>query len=183
MKVLAACLTETGAEKLKTETSSTLQTRILDITDSKSVSSAAKWVSAIVGNEGLWGLVNNAGYGVGFGPNEWQTKEEFSKSLNVNLLGTIDVTVNLLHLVRKARGRIVYTSSILALKGLTQATSPRPYEVSDCMEHALTAVHPWTRYSPGLDSKLYFLPVSYFPTAISDYLFCRSAPKPVQSIS
>ncbi|PIO12680.1 hypothetical protein AB205_0167890 [Aquarana catesbeiana] len=61
----------------------------------------------------LWGLVNNAGYGVGFGPNEWQTKEEFSKSLNVNLLGTIDVTVNLLHLVRKARGRIVYTSSAL----------------------------------------------------------------------
>ncbi|XP_018425095.1 PREDICTED: retinol dehydrogenase 3-like isoform X1 [Nanorana parkeri] len=266
MKVLAACLTKTGAENLKKETSSRLQTRILDLTDSKSVSSAAEWVSIIVGNEGLWGLVNNAGYAVGFAPNEWQTKEDFSKVLNVNLLGTIDVTLNLLHLVRKARGRIVYVSSVAgrlavlgggycpskygveafadslrremrafgvkvsiiepgafrtpitaweshknhliqlweklpghikedygenyckqtsisALEGLLQTTNPRLYEVSNCMEHALTAVHPWTRYSPGLDSKLYFLPVSYLPTAISDYLICRSAPKPAQCIS
>ncbi|XP_040196902.1 retinol dehydrogenase 7-like isoform X2 [Rana temporaria] len=119
MKVLAVCLTETGAEKLKKETSSILQTRILDITDSKSVCSAAKWVSTIVGSEGLWGLVNNAGCGVNFAPNEWQTKEDFSMILNVNLLGTIDVTVNLLHLVRKARGRIVYTSSAMGRLALT----------------------------------------------------------------
>ncbi|KAM5180600.1 uncharacterized protein ACMZJ9_001096 [Mantella aurantiaca] len=265
MKVLAACLTETGAENLKTETSTRLQTRILDITDNKSVSFAAEWVSTIVGKEGLWGLVNNAGYGIGFGPNEWQTKEDFSKFLNVNLFGTIDVTVNLLHLVRKVQGRIVLVSSALgrlsavgggycpskygveafadslrremhafgvkvavvepgayktpmssfelhrenlirlweklpahikesygedyykqymkALEALNHITSPRPYEVSDCMEHALTAVHPWTRYSPGLDCKLYFLPMSYLPTAISDYLICWSAPKVAQSIS
>ncbi|XP_018425091.1 PREDICTED: retinol dehydrogenase 3-like [Nanorana parkeri] len=261
MKVLAACLTETGAKNLKKETSSRLQTRILDITDSKSVSSAAEWVTAIVKKEGLWGLVNNAGFGVNFGPNEWQTKEDFSKVLNVNLLGTIDVTIHLLHLVRKAQGRIVivssgagrlavigggycpskfgleafsdslrremrefgvkvsiiepggfktpmalaqdihrnyltrlweklpaqikesygedyYKQSFKALKALTEATSSKLYKVTDCMEHALTAVYPWTRYSPGWDCKLYYLPVSYLPTAISDYLLCRSAPKP-----
>ncbi|XP_072263975.1 retinol dehydrogenase 7-like [Pyxicephalus adspersus] len=261
MKVLAACLTETGAENLKKETSSRLQTIILDISDSKSVSTAAEWVSSIVGNEGLWGLVNNAGSATGLAPNEWQTKEDFSKDLNVNLLGTIDVTVNLLHLVRKARGRVVIVSSamgrlswigggyspskygvqafadslrremlafgvkvsiiepgafrtqiitweihkknlmqmwenlpvhiresygeeycqqsIKALEKLTEGTSPKLYEVTDCMEHALTAVHPWTRYSPGLDSKLYYVPVSYLPTAISDFLYSRCAPKPV----
>ncbi|DBA13509.1 TPA: hypothetical protein GDO54_018441 [Pyxicephalus adspersus] len=110
MKVLATCLTETGAENLKKETSSRLVTIILDITDSKCVSSAAEWVSSIVGNAGLWGLVNNAGIGT-FGLNEWHTKEEFAKVLNVNLLGTVDVTLHLLPLVRKARGRIVVVSS------------------------------------------------------------------------
>ncbi|KAG8536948.1 hypothetical protein GDO81_025363 [Engystomops pustulosus] len=112
MKVLAACLTEDGAENLKKETSSRLQTIILDVTDSKSVSSAAERVSKIVGNEGLWGLVNNAGCMTAFTPNEWQKKEDFVKVINVNLIGMIDVTLHLLPLVRKAQGRIVNVSSV-----------------------------------------------------------------------
>ncbi|XP_068121262.1 retinol dehydrogenase 7-like [Hyperolius riggenbachi] len=254
MKVLAACLTQTGAENLNKETSSRLQTTILDVTDTTGVSSATEWVSTVVGNTGLWGLVNNAGFGFAFGANEWQTKEDFSKVLNVNFLGTVDVTVQLLHLVRKAQGRIVNVSSGLArlavvgggycpskaaveafsdslrremhhfgvkvsiiepgcyktqmatdwdahrnnvtrlwekisahikedygndyfqlylknLKELTGKPNPRIHEVTDCMEHALTAVHPWTRYSPGWDCKLFFLPLSYAPTAVSDYIF------------
>ncbi|XP_075055531.1 retinol dehydrogenase 7-like isoform X1 [Mixophyes fleayi] len=261
MRVLAACLTETGAENLKKETSSRLQTVILDISDSKSVSSAAKWVSIAVGNKGLWGLVNNAGYRFIFAPNEWQKQEDFSKVLNVNLLGTINITLHLLHLVRKARGRIVnvsscggrlsvigggyclskygveafsdslrremrefgvkvsiiepgafqtpmalsmdvhvnnlkrlwdnlpttvkesygenyYQQNMKALEILVGTASPKVHMVPDCMEHALTAVYPWTRYSPGWDCKLYYLPLSYLPTVISDYLLCRSAPKP-----
>lgn len=266
MKVLASCLTETGAENLKKETSSRLRTRILDIGDSKSVSSAAEWVSSIVGNEGLWGLVNNAGFGLTVAPNEWQTKEDFSKVLNVNLLGAIDVTVHLLHLVRKARGRIVVVSSaagrlasigggycpskfgleafsdslrremrdfgvkvsiiepgafktpacmvvdvyrnnlnrmwerlpahikesygedyfkqyIKILEALPVISSPKTYKVPDCMEHALTAVHPWTRYSPGWHSKLHDIPLSYLPTAISDYWLGQFTPKPASRTS
>ncbi|XP_063808539.1 retinol dehydrogenase 7-like [Pseudophryne corroboree] len=260
MRVLAACLTETGADDIKKETSSRVQTVILDVTDSKSVSSAAKWVSVTVGNAGLWGLVNNAGFGFAFGPNEWQKVEDFSKVLNVNLLGTINITVNLLHLIRKARGRIVnvtsnlgrlalvgggycpskygveafsdslrremrdfgvkvsivepgafqtkmsnpdghvnnlrrlwenlptavkdsygqhyYEQYIKQLKSLIATASPRAHMVPDCMEHAVTAVYPWTRYSPGWDCKLFYLPMSYLPTVISDYVLCRSAPKP-----
>ncbi|XP_063813165.1 short-chain dehydrogenase/reductase family 9C member 7-like [Pseudophryne corroboree] len=260
MRVLAACLSDKGAENLKKETSSRLQTVILDVTDSKSVSSAAKWVSSAVGNTGLWGLVNNAGFGLAFGPNEWQTIEDFSKVLNVNLLGVINVTLHLLHLVRKARGRIVNVSSAggrLSVLGggyciskfgveafsdslrremrdfgvkvsiiepsgfrtmilssevqvnylrrlwenlptavkesygdhyyeqctkvcenLFKNADPRIHMVPDCMEHAVTAVYPWTRYSPGLDCKLFYLPLSYLPTVISDYVLCRLAPKP-----
>lgn len=63
--------------------------------------------------------MNNAGYGIGLAPNEWQTKEDFSKMLNVNLLGTIDVTVPLLHLVRKAQGRVVFVSSALGRLAVT----------------------------------------------------------------
>ncbi|XP_044141294.1 retinol dehydrogenase 7-like [Bufo gargarizans] len=265
MKVLASCLTENGAEKLKKEASSRLQTVILDVADSQSVSSAAKWIASIVGNHGLWGLVNNAGFGFAFGPNAWQTRADFEKVLNINLVGLFDVTVNLLPLIIKAKGRIVNVSSCGGrlpvvgggycpskfgvealsdslrrelrdfgvkvsiiepgafstalgtaephLKNLERLWSNLPTQlkayfgeqyyyqcakdlssltgtgslklnlVTDCMEHALTAVHPWTRYSAGLDTKLYYLPVSYLPTVLSDYLLCRSLPKPAHVVA
>lgn len=47
---------------------------------------------------GLWGLVNNAGISVPTAPNEWLTKQDFMKILNVNLLGVIEVTLSLLPL-------------------------------------------------------------------------------------
>ncbi|XP_063300831.1 retinol dehydrogenase 7-like [Pelobates fuscus] len=264
MIVLAACLTEKGAEDLKEEASSRLQTVILDVTDIQSVSSAAKWAASIVEDKGLWGLVNNAGIGSPMSPNEWQKKEDFAKMLDINLMGLIDVTLNFLPMIRKAQGRIVNVSSAIGrivvvggaycisksaveafsdsirremrdfgvkvsiiepgcfktrivavgphLKALHQlwentsaeikesygeqyfqqyaenlellmgCANPKLTGVTDCMEHALTAVYPWTRYSPGWDCKFYYIPVSYLPTVLSDYLLCRSAPKPARGI-
>lgn len=112
LRVLAACLTRKGAEQLKERTTQRLQTVILDVTDSNSVAAAAQWVKQEVGDRGLWGLVNNAGVGIPSAPNEWLTKEDFLSVLNVNLLGVIDVTLNLLPLVRKAKGRLVNMSSV-----------------------------------------------------------------------
>lgn len=60
---------------------------------------------------GLWALVNNAGVGLPSGPNEWLTKEDFVKVINVNLVGLIEVTLHMLPLVKKARGRVVNMSS------------------------------------------------------------------------
>ncbi|XP_063283248.1 retinol dehydrogenase 16-like [Pelobates fuscus] len=263
MRVLAACLTEKGAEDLKKETSSRLQTAIVDISDSQSVSSAVEWVTRIVGDAGLWGLVNNAGTIVPAAPIGWLKKEDYARVLNINLLGTVDVTLKLLPLVRRARGRIIIVSSILgrlsvfgggyalskfgleafgdslrrelssfgvkvsivepgafktsiisspAFEGLAQiwknlpaeikesygeqyykkfaqtfqaladAASSTFYKVSDCMEHALTACHPWTRYSAGWDAKLYFIPLSYLPTCISDLLLSVYLPKPYRRV-
>lgn len=62
---------------------------------------------------GLWGLVNNAGISVISAPNEWLTKQDFVKILDVNLLGMVDVTLQLLPLVRKTRGRVVNVSSVM----------------------------------------------------------------------
>ena len=59
------------------------------------------------------GLVNNAGISTPTAPNEWLTKQDFVKILDVNLLGVIDVTLSVLPLVRKARGRVVNVSSIM----------------------------------------------------------------------
>ncbi|NXM94050.1 RDH2 dehydrogenase, partial [Sylvia borin] len=42
--------------------------------------------------------------------------------------------------------------------------------VTNCMEHALTSLHPRTRYSAGWDAKLLYLPISYLPSALTDAL-------------
>jgi retinol dehydrogenase-16 len=62
---------------------------------------------------GLWGLVNNAGISIPSGPNEWMKKQDFAHVLDVNLLGLIEVTLSMLPLVRKARGRVINVASVL----------------------------------------------------------------------
>lgn len=62
---------------------------------------------------GLWGLVNNAGICMPLAPNEWLTKQDFMVMLDVNLLGMVDVTLQLLPLVRKTKGRVVNVSSVM----------------------------------------------------------------------
>ncbi|XP_008497065.2 retinol dehydrogenase 16 [Calypte anna] len=113
VRVLAACLTQLGATRLQEVTSPRLQTVLLDVTSSESIASATAWVKERVGNQGLWGLVNNAGVCMPAAPNEWLTKEDFLKVLNVNLLGLIDVTLNFLPLVRQAQGRVVNVASVM----------------------------------------------------------------------
>lgn len=54
--------------------------------------------------------------------------------------------------------------------------------VTNCMEHALTSLHPRTRYSAGWDAKLLYLPLSYLPSALSDALFALFYPKPVGKV-
>lgn len=56
--------------------------------------------------------MNNAGILFPVAPNEWLTKDDFRKVLEVNLLGMVDVTIKLLPLIRQTKGRIVNVSSI-----------------------------------------------------------------------
>ncbi|XP_014642126.1 PREDICTED: retinol dehydrogenase 16-like isoform X5 [Ceratotherium simum simum] len=113
LRVLAACLTEKGARQLRDQMSDRLETVILDVTKTESIAAATQWVKEHTGDRGLWGLVNNAGISVPLTPNEWLTKQDFMKILDVNLLGTIEVTLSLLPLVRRARGRVVNVSSVV----------------------------------------------------------------------
>ncbi|KAL2776208.1 retinol dehydrogenase 16 isoform 1, partial [Daubentonia madagascariensis] len=260
LRVLAACLTEKGAEKLRAQTSDRLETVSLDVTKTESISAAAQWVKERVGDRGLWGLVNNAGISMPVGPNEWMTKQDFVTILDVNLLGMIEVTLSLLPLVRKARGRLVNVSSMAGrlslfgggyciskygveafsdslrrelsyigvkvaliepgyfktavtskeihlknIKDLWDRTSSEVKQiygkrflasyikslepmgrtftkdlslVTDCMEHALTACHPRTRYSAGWDAKLLYIPMSYMPTFLVDAILTWGSPRP-----
>lgn len=47
--------------------------------------------------------------------------------------------------------------------------------VTDCMEHALTGVHPHTCYFAGWDSKFFTLPLSYLPTSVADFILSLAA--------
>ncbi|MBW00705.1 11-cis retinol dehydrogenase, partial [Eschrichtius robustus] len=264
-RVLASCLTPSGAEDLERVASSRLHTTLLDVTDPQSVRQAAKWVETHVGEAGLFGLVNNAGTAGIIGPTPWQTQEDFQRVLNVNTLGPIGVTLALLPLLRQAQGRVINITSVLgrlaasgggycvskfgleafsdslrrdvapfgvrvsivepgffrtpvtnleslednlqacwarlppatqALYGETFLTKylrvqqrimnlicdPDLTKVSRCLEHALTARHPRTRYSPGWDAKLLWLPASYLPASLVDAVLTWVLPKPAQAV-
>lgn len=56
------------------------------------------------------------------------------------------------------------------------------YLVTNCMEHALTACHPRTRYSPGWDAKLLFIPMSYMPTWLVDAMVYWRSPRPIKAL-
>uniref|UniRef100_A0A452G554 Retinol dehydrogenase 16 n=1 Tax=Capra hircus TaxID=9925 RepID=A0A452G554_CAPHI len=229
LRVLAACLTEQGAEQLRNQTTDSLQTVILDVTKTENVT-------------------------------------DFVKALDVNLLGVIDVTLSLLPLVRKARGRVVNVSSVLGrvsihgggyciskkgveafsdslrrelsyfgvkvamiepgyfVTNMTQGEGSGYFQalwnqaipevkelygenfpsdathgimtlnllkppwtqdlslVTDCMEHALTACHPRTRYLPGWDAKFIYLPMSYLPSFLMDLMVYWYYPQPAKAL-
>ncbi|XP_057557840.1 retinol dehydrogenase 5 [Hippopotamus amphibius kiboko] len=264
-RVLASCLTPSGAEDLQRVASSRLHTTLLDVTDPQSIRQAAKWVETHVGDAGLFGLVNNAGVAGIIGPTPWQTREDFQRVLDVNTLGPIGVTLALLPLLRQARGRVINVASVLGrlaangggycvskfgleafsdslrrdvapfgirvsivepgffrtpvtnlesledtlqacwarLPPATQALYGEAFltkylrvqqrimnlicdwdlsKVSRCLEHALTARHPRTRYSPGWDAKLLWLPASYLPASLVDAVLTWALPKPAQAV-
>ena len=67
--------------------------------------------------EGLQAFVSNAGYGL-FGPLEELTEAQLRDQLEVNLVGAALLTRALLPALRRARGRIVFVSSLLGARGL-----------------------------------------------------------------
>ncbi|XP_032992302.1 17-beta-hydroxysteroid dehydrogenase type 6-like [Lacerta agilis] len=262
LRVLATCTTQKGAEQLEKVTSERLKTTVLDVTRTESVAAATEWVKEQVGNKGLWGLVNNAGIGVPSAPSEWLTKDGFAKVIDVNFLGMIDMTLHMLPLVRRARGRVVNMSSMMGrlacfaapytaskygveafsdilrremhpfgvqvsiiepgcfktpmqsniVESYNNAWSQAPsdikeaygrhyYErclyllkfchftgssnfqqVTDSMEHALTSCSPRIRYCPGWDAKLFYVPLSYLPGSVLDFLMRCIWPKPAQAV-
>ncbi|XP_023137325.2 retinol dehydrogenase 5 [Amphiprion ocellaris] len=264
-RVLAGCLTEKGADDLKRVAGPQLKTVLLDVTSQDSIQKAMEWTKKEVGENGLWGIVNNAGRSLPMGPSEWMKVEDFHSTLKVNMNGVIGMTMTFLPLIKKARGRIVNVASVLgrvAANGggyciskfavesfsdclrrdinyfginvciiepgffKTAVTSLKPIErelhrlwnqlspevkasygdkyldkyiavqrlimnavcdsdlskVTDCMEHAVTAAYPRTRYSAGWDAKLLWIPLSYMPSCVIDIGLKLVLPRPSKSV-
>ena len=57
-------------------------------------------------------MVNNAGVSVPSAPCDWLTVEDYRGMLEVNLNGVIAVTLSVLPLIKKARGRVVNVASV-----------------------------------------------------------------------
>ena len=93
-----------------------IETLLLDVTDTSSVSRAALKVRAATGGK-LFGLVNNAGIAVA-GPLECLPIAELEKQLDINVVGSVRVTQEFLPMLRAARGRIVMMSSIAGRSAL-----------------------------------------------------------------
>ena len=81
------------------------------MTDRQSIARAASEVEAALDGEGLLGLVNNAGIGIG-APLEFIDLDELRRQLEVNVIGPVAVTQAFLAQIRTRRGRIVNVGSI-----------------------------------------------------------------------
>ncbi|XP_016414134.1 dehydrogenase/reductase SDR family member 9 [Sinocyclocheilus rhinocerous] len=264
-RVVAGCYTEKGEVELKKCCSDKLTTLHLDVIDNSSIKKAAETIKTLVGERGLWAVVNNAGVSFPTAPSDWLEIEDFKQMINVNLIGVVAITLSVLPLIKKAKGRVVNVASVFGRistvggaycitkygveafnDGLRRNMAPfgvkvlciepgffktsitdstvfeshlqrlwekLPQEVKDeygsdfidktmlvvkekfekmldpdlmkvvsCMEHAVAAVHPRTRYSPGWDAKFIWLPLSYMPTFISDAFVLKDAVKPKVSV-
>jgi NAD(P)-dependent dehydrogenase (short-subunit alcohol dehydrogenase family) len=109
--VFAGVRREEDAVSLTAEGSERLRPVTIDVTDPGSIAAAVEVVEAERGEEGLQGLVNNAGVAIP-GPLETLPLDDFRRQLEVNLTGQLAVTQALLALIRRGRGRIVFISSI-----------------------------------------------------------------------
>ncbi|KAI8794235.1 retinol dehydrogenase 3 [Biomphalaria glabrata] len=249
-KVFAGCLTEDGKKYLSQNCSKSVVPFLLDVRSNESIQSALGLVKQnLPENAGLWGLVNNAGILVTAAPTELCTKSEYLASMDVNLLGLIEMTRSFLPLIRKCQGRIINTSSCAGrlaclvpvytlskygveaysdilrremyttgikviivepggfttpiisgekiLESVQKAYNQASEDVQsvykvfvenffkrilivqgssnldlvvDTYIHGLTSCFPRTRYTPGNDSKFLYIPISYLPTCLADWI-------------
>ena len=138
-KVLGSVRTQADADRLAQEFGDNFHPLIFDVTDADTVQAAAAQTRDIVGDNGLYGLVNNAGIAVG-GPLQHLPLAEFRQPFDVNVFGTLTVTQAFLpllgadHSSSLPAGRIVNISSI---SGHTVYPFVGPYAAS---KYALEAL-------------------------------------------
>ncbi len=132
--------TKTGTSHVRTAGSVVAIT--LDVTDAEQIAAAGERVRELTGtgaghggqsSHGLDALVNNAGIGVG-GPLEVVAIEDLRKQIEVNVIGQVAVTQAMLPALRRARGRIVFVSSV---GGRVALPFSAPYGAS---KHAVEAI-------------------------------------------
>ena len=131
-RVFGSVRKQEDADRLSKEFGGKFVPLIFDVTDETAVRAGAQKVAAMLGNETLAGLVNNAGIAVP-GPLLFLPMDEFKHQIEVNLFGQLIVTQAFAPLLgadrsRKGKpGRIVMMSSI---GGLNAFPFNGPYHAS-----------------------------------------------------
>ena len=110
-RVFAGVRKQPDADSLREAGSERLVPLILDVTDAGQIAAAAERIGGETGEAGLDGLVNNAGIAIG-GPLETLPIDDFRRQIEVNLTAHVAVTQAMLPAIRRARGRIVFITSI-----------------------------------------------------------------------
>lgn len=132
-RVFAGIRNQADGDRLQRQAGPRLMPIRLDVTDPASIAAASHTVTAMMGDRGLAGLLNNAGIGVA-GPVELLPLADWRRQFEVNLFGLIAATQTFLPLIRQGRGRIINMGS---LAGRASMPFMAPYAAS---KHALEAV-------------------------------------------
>jgi len=111
MRVFAGVRDLTDGEELRAAASPELRVLKLDVTDEVSIAAAITEVVDELGDEGLHGLVNNAGEAYP-GPLEVVPLEQLREQLEVNVIGPVAMTRAALPLLRRSTGRVVFVGSV-----------------------------------------------------------------------
>jgi NAD(P)-dependent dehydrogenase (short-subunit alcohol dehydrogenase family) len=110
-RVFAGVRTQSAAESLRRAASDRLTPVMLDVTDTGAIDAAVESIDSALDGRGLVGVVNNAGVARG-GPIEYLPVEEWRTQLEVNVIGQVAVTKEMLPLLRRGRGRLVFIGSV-----------------------------------------------------------------------
>lgn len=108
-RVFAGVRKEEDARALREAASPNLAPLLVDVTDADQIAAAAATIDAEPG--GLDGLVNNAGVAMP-SPLETIPIDDFRRQVEVNLTAHVAVTQAMLPAIRRARGRVVFISSL-----------------------------------------------------------------------
>lgn len=109
--VFASVRKDADAEDLKKEASSNLETFLMDLGRSEDIQAVALTLSKRLANQGLDVLINNAGAAY-FAPIEAVSRKQMMEVFNSNFFGAVELTQQLLPLLRISKGRIVNISSV-----------------------------------------------------------------------
>ena len=110
-RVFAGVRKESDAESLRSDGSERLTPVTLDVTQQHTIEGVYQELQGTLGDQGLAGLVNNAGIGEG-GPVEFTSLDEYRRVMDVNYFGHIAMTQKFLPMVRNSGGRVVFTGSV-----------------------------------------------------------------------
>ncbi|XP_076087442.1 retinol dehydrogenase 16-like [Mytilus galloprovincialis] len=161
--VFAGCLTQSGIEQLKRETTHKVKGIQIDVSKTESIQKAFGAVKAFLpSNTGLWGVVNNAGIAGAIGPVQWLTREDYRSTFEINTLGIVETTRIFLPLVLKEKGRIVNITSMMGRIAAVNST----YVVSKFAAEGYSDILRRELYKRGVT--VHILEPGFFRTNIMD---------------
>ena len=130
--VFAGVRKEADGEAVAAAGAGGIEPVIIDVTDGRTIAAAAAQIEEATGGS-LYGLVNNAGVAVP-GPVEGVPLDKLREQLEINVIGQVAVTQAFLPMIRAAKGRVIFISSI---GGRISVPFNSPYGAS---KHAIEAI-------------------------------------------